>query len=104
MSSTLTPRKDSANSKSITVKEVKQLLGHTVDQVSRLHNQTIIVRKEYLYKHGVDAIKFARDISIKLRAANVSNSVVESGDFWQSNRIKSYSLTKQRSHFWAIIK
>jgi len=60
----------------LTVKQVKEALGNTVDQVSRAHNGNVVIRKSYHQQYADMTSKdFMLQITEKLNLANFSFTV-----------------------------
>ena len=82
----------------LTVKQVKEAIGHSADQVSRLKNGNIMVRKGYFYRSGMDSDKFSKFISRLAQEAGYAVSVVNSGDHWAA--FKGGVSVAKSSHFY----
>jgi len=82
----------------VTFKQVKEALSYSVDQVSKLKNGNIIVRKGYFYRNGMVCDKFKDRIVASLTAAGIVANVVDFGDRWMPFR-GGASVARQ-SHFY----
>jgi hypothetical protein len=86
----------------ITVKEVKEALGHSVDQVTRLRDGSIIGRKGYFYRQSQTCETFMLAASEKLNRAGLSFEVTDYYDHWAPFR-GGDSIAKG-SHFAVVFK
>lgn len=86
----------------LTVKEVKEALSHSVDQVSRLRDGSIIVRKGYFYRQSQTCETFMLAVSEILKQAGLSFEVKDYYDHWAP--FKGGSSIAHGSHFAVIFK
>lgn len=84
-----------------TVKQVKDALTHHVDTVGKQKDGSIVVRRGYFYRMGMDSDKFAADVQRLLDTALPGAKVVDKGDRWKPFR--GGATTAQSSHFYAVI-
>ena len=82
----------------VTVKQVKEALSYSVDQVSKLKNGNIVVRKGYFYRNGMDELKFSNIVLTKLRTAGLSINIVNFGDHWAA--FNGGATVARSSHFY----
>lgn len=82
-------------SKSIIAK-VKQAVN--ADQVSRLRNGNIMIRKGYFYRGKQDQFSFAKEIKEQLALHEIKAEMVNCGDHWAS--FKGGASVSKQSHFW----
>lgn len=85
----------------LTVKEIKEALSHSVDQVSRLRDGSIVVRKGYFYRN-IDAEIFMLKITRLLDEANFDYKVVDYYDHWAPFR--GGDSVAKGSHFAVVLK
>jgi len=71
------------------------------DQVSRKRDGTIMVRRGYFYRHGMDHKKFADKVRKFLKDSEIDATVIDCGDHWAAFR-GGDSIAKG-SHFWVRI-
>ena len=86
----------------LTVKEIKEALGHSVDQVSRLRDGSIIARQGYFYRQDKTCETFMLAASEKLNRAGLSFNVIDYYDHWAPFR-GGDSIAKG-SHFAVVFK
>jgi hypothetical protein len=82
----------------VTVKQVKEALSHSVDQVSKLKNGHVMVRKGYFYRNGMDDVKFNNNVVAALEKAGVAVFVVDFGDHWAA--FSGGASLARSSHFY----
>ena len=82
----------------VTVKQVKEVLSHSMDQVSKLKNGNIIVRKGYFYRNGLDQYKVRDSVVKKLQDAGFTATVVDCGDHWAA--FNGGATVARSSHFY----
>jgi len=80
------------------IKQVKEALEFTVDQVSKLKNGHIMVRKGYFYRGGMNADKLKNFVLTKLLENGIVANVIDYGDHWAAF-IGGASVARQ-SHFY----
>lgn len=73
-----------------------------VDMVSRKTDGSVILRKGYYYRHGMDASQFSASVMRLLGQNSVDASFVKSGDQWRP--FSGGSTTADSSHFFVIVK
>jgi len=78
------------------ISKVKQAVN--ADQVSRLRNGNIMIRKGYFYTGKQTHLSFATEIKEQLDLHKINAKIKECGDHWASFR-GGASVSKQ-SHFW----
>ena len=86
----------------ITVKEIKEALDGSVDQVSRKKDGSIIVRKGYFYRQSQTCETFMLAASEKLNRAGLSFEVVDYYDHWAPFR--GGDSVAKGSHFAVVFK
>ena len=86
----------------LTVKEVKEALGHSVDQVSRKKDGSIIVRRGYFYRQGVTAEDFMLSTSERLNQLGLTFDVVDYYDHWAA--FNGGAPLARSSHFAVVFK
>lgn len=86
----------------LTVKEVKEALGHSVDQVSRKKDGTIIVRRGYFYRHNATAETFMLNASERLNQLGLTFDVVDYYDHWAP--FNGGAPVARQSHFAVVFK
>ena len=79
--------------------QVKQAVN--ADQVSRLRNGNIMIRKGYFYRGRADEYTFAQAIKQQLEIHDICAMFLDCGDHWAPFKAKA-SVAKQ-SHFWVEI-
>jgi hypothetical protein len=82
----------------VTLKQVKEVLGHTVDQVSKLKNGHVMVRKGYFYRNGMDQYKLRESVVKKLQDAGFTATVFDCGDHWAA--FNGGATVARSSHFY----
>ena len=65
-----------------TLKQLKEILGTRVDQVSKKKDGTIVVRKGYFYRNGMNEIAFKERIVDVLTASGIAFRVADYYDHW----------------------
>ena len=86
----------------IAIKQLKEIIGHTADQVSRKKDGSIIARRGYFYRNGQDEQSFKSAVTAKLDGAKVAYEVVEYYDHWAAFR--GSAAIAQSSHFAVVFK
>jgi hypothetical protein len=86
----------------LTLKQLKEVLGHSVDQVSRKKDGSFIVRRGYFYRQGQDAQGFMLKVAAKLNEAKVEYEVVDYYDNWTS--FNGGASLARSSHFGVVLK
>ena len=86
----------------LTVKEVKEALGHSVDQVSRKKDGTIIVRRGYFYRHNMNLLDFTVQVSELMNLAGLTFDVVDHYDHWTA--FNGGAPLARSSHFAVVFK
>jgi siroheme synthase (precorrin-2 oxidase/ferrochelatase) len=82
----------------VTLKQVKEALGHSVDQVSKLKNGNVMVRKGYFYRNGMDDVKFNNIVANALQKNGIPVNVIDFGDHWAA--FNGGATVARSSHFY----
>lgn len=86
----------------LTVKEVKEALGHSVDQVSRKKDGTIIVRRGYFYRPSYTCEDFSQAMADQLNRGGLTFDVVDYYDHWAP--FNGGAPVARQSHFAVVFK
>jgi hypothetical protein len=86
----------------LTVKEVKQAIGHYADQVSRNKDGMIVIRRGYFYTHGTTAESFMLHMTERLNSTGLSYDVVDYYNF--RSAFNGGASLARSSHFGVVIK
>jgi hypothetical protein len=82
----------------VTIKQVKEALSYSVDQVSKLKNGNIMVRKGYFYRNGMDADNFKNLVVAALLKNGIVANVIDYGDHWAA--FTGGASVARQSHFY----
>lgn len=85
----------------LTVKQVRDVLGTSVQTVSKNKEGYIVVRRGFFYTHGCDADKFATRIMDNLQTAGVQCRLIDSGEVHKPFR--GSANTANSSHWFAVL-
>lgn len=85
----------------LTVKAVREALGHRVDQVSKDKSGGIIVRRTFFYRHGGSSEVFADTVERALRAAGLPAAVMEAGE--HNAAFRGGASVSKSTHWWARV-
>lgn len=80
------------------VSQVRNAIGHGADSVGQKKDGTIVVRRGYFYRHGMDSARFATTVAQLLSAADLPVVMTEHGDHWTAFR--GGASVANSSHFW----
>ena len=79
-------------------RSIRDAIDSGVDSVSKRKDGTIVLRRGFYYRNGMDAESFFLFVSKKLNAAGIKFSVKDYGEKWTTFR-GGASLATQ-SHWW----
>lgn len=85
----------------LTLKQLKETIGHAADQVSRKKDGSFIVRRGYFYRSG-DAKDYMLRIARLLNEAKIGYEVVDYYDHWAPFR--GGDSVAKGSHFAVVFK
>jgi hypothetical protein len=80
------------------VSQVRKALEGRVDGIGQKKDGTIVVRRGYFYRNGMDSAKFATIVAKMIADAGLPVVMKEHGDHWASFRGGASLATS--SHFW----
>ena len=86
----------------MSVKLIREALGHHVETLGRAKDGTVIVRRSFFYTSGGSAEKFASIVTGRLQQANVAAKVIDQGEVWKPFR--GGATVANSSHWWAKIE
>ena len=66
----------------VTVKQVRGLLGPSVDSIGKNKAGCIVLRKGFFYRSGCSSEKFTAFVDFKLREAGLSFKIVRDGEHY----------------------
>lgn len=80
------------------ISQVRTTLTTVCDGVGKKKDGTIVVRRGYFYRNGMDSEKFAAGVTARLAAAGIPLTVKDHGDHWTS--FNGGASLANSSHFW----
>lgn len=83
-----------------TLKQLKEILGTSCDQVSKKKDGSFVARRGYFYRNGMNEIAFKERIVDVLTAAGVNFHIVEYYDHWAS--FNGGAALARSSHFAVV--
>lgn len=81
-----------------TLKKVKDAVVGIADSVGKSRIGSIMVRRGYFYRHGMDSDKFEQAVTAALDKVGIKYTVKNSGDHWAPFR--GGASVAQSSHFY----
>ena len=85
--------------KTLSIKAVREVLGGFADTVGKNKNGEIVVRHGFFYTHGRTAESFGANCLKQLRAAGINANLIEVNEVWKPFR--GSASTANSSHFSA---
>lgn len=78
--------------------QVRVNLDAYADSVGQKKDGTIVVRRGYFYRNGMDSARFATNVAALLADAGLNLFMKEHGDHWSAFR--GGASVANSSHFW----
>lgn len=66
----------------ITVKQVRAALSHSVDTIGKTKSGAVVVRRGFFYRNGMSSEKFSARVAELLKAAGLEFTVVREGEHY----------------------
>jgi hypothetical protein len=83
-----------------TLKQLKEILGTRVDQVSKKKDGSFVARKGYFYRNGMNEISFKDRVVGALQASGINFRVEEFYDHWAA--FNGGAALARSSHFAVV--
>lgn len=84
------------------ISKVREILGSAVDSVGKTKEGTIVVRRGYFYRHGMDSGTFAENMKALLLDGKLDAVLVGCSDNWKP--FNGGASVARQSHFAAEFK